>query len=134
MTVVRYVLNIMVVEELQLEQLDVKTAFLHGDLEEDIDMVWPEEFHVAGKENLICKLIKTLYGLRQAPRQCYLKFDHFIMKNGYTRSAMDHCCYFKQFDSSFIILLLYVDDMLIVGSNMTEINKLKRQMYEEIDI
>ena len=97
-------------------------------------MVQPEGFQIAGKENLVCKLIKSLYGLKQAPRQWYLKFDNFMMRNGYTRSAMDHCCYFKRFDSSYIILLLYVDDMLIAGSNMREINKLKRQMSEEFEM
>ncbi|KAL8106789.1 hypothetical protein AgCh_023527 [Apium graveolens] len=130
----RYKASIVAAEELHLEQLDVKTAFLHGDLEEDIYMVQPEGFQVAGKENLLCKLIKSLYGLKQAPRQWYLKFDSFMMKNGYTRSVMDHCCYFTQFDSSYIILLLYVDDMLIAGSNMREINRLKRQMFEEFEM
>ena len=134
MTTIRIVLSIVAAEELHLEQLDVKTAFLHGDLEEDIYMVQPEGFQVAGKENLVCKLIKSLYGLKQAPRRWYLKFDSFMMKNGYTRSDMDHCCYFKQFDSSYIILLLYVDDMLIAGSNMREINRLKRQMSEEFEM
>ncbi|KAL8112467.1 hypothetical protein AgCh_019972 [Apium graveolens] len=121
-------------EELHLEQLDVKTSFLHGDLEVDIYMVQPEGFQVAGKESLVCKLIKSLYGSKQAPGQWYLKFDSFMMKNGYTRSVMDHYCYFKQFDSSYIILLLYVDDMLIAGSNMREINMLKRQMSEEFEM
>ncbi|KAL8104982.1 hypothetical protein AgCh_028950 [Apium graveolens] len=134
MTTVRIVLSIVAAEELHLEQLDVKTVFLHGDLEDDIYMVQPEGFQVAGKENLVCKLIKSLYGLKQAPRQWYLKFDSFMMKNGYTRSVMDHCCYFKQFDSSYIIFLLYVDDMLITGSNMREINRLKRQMSEEFEM
>lgn len=103
MTTVRIVLSIVAVEELHPEQLDVKTAFLHGDLDEDIYMVQPEGFQVTGKENMVCKLIKSLYGLKQASRQWYLKFDSFMIKNGYTRSAMDHCCYFKQFDSSYII-------------------------------
>ncbi|KAL8092834.1 hypothetical protein AgCh_034910 [Apium graveolens] len=127
----RYKTSIVTAEELHLEQLDVKTAFLHGDLEEDIYMVQPD---VDGKENLVCKLIKSFYGLKQAPIQWYLKFDSFMMKNGYTRSAMDHCCYFKQFDSSYIILLLYVHDMLIAGSNMGEINWLKRHMSAEFEM
>jgi hypothetical protein len=77
-----------------------------------------------------------LYGLKQAPRQWYLKFDDFMMRSGYTRCAMDHCCYVKHFNASYIILLLYVDDMLIAGSNMVEINKLKRQiqMSEEFEM
>ncbi|GKF75784.1 retrovirus-related pol polyprotein from transposon TNT 1-94, partial [Tanacetum coccineum] len=65
-------------------QLDVKTAFLHGDLDEDIYMTQPEGFQSAGKK-------KSLYGLKQAPRQWYLKFDSFMQRAGYKRCAMDHC-------------------------------------------
>ena len=69
---------------------------------------------------------KSLYGLKQAPRQWYLEFDSFMFKQGYTRCHFDHCVYLKmKNDDNYIILLLYVDDMLIVGSNMKEINVLK---------
>ena len=64
MTTIRVILSIVAAENLHLEQLDVKTAFLHGDLEEDIYMVQPEGFNVPGKENLVCKLHKSLYGFR----------------------------------------------------------------------
>ncbi|GJU47681.1 retrovirus-related pol polyprotein from transposon TNT 1-94 [Tanacetum coccineum] len=79
-------------ENLHLEQLDVKPAFLHGNLDEDIYMTQPEGFQSAGKEeNLVCKLKKSLYGLKQAPRQWYLKFDNFMQRAWYKRCAMDHC-------------------------------------------
>nr|CAN72350.1 hypothetical protein VITISV_034941 [Vitis vinifera] len=90
-------------------------AFLHGDLEEDLYMIQPEGFIVQGQENLIYKLRKSLYGLKQAPRQWYKKFDNFMHRIGFKRCEADHCCYFKSFDNSYIILLLYVDDMLIAG-------------------
>lgn len=77
---------------------------------------------------MVCKLTKSLYGLKQALRQWYLKFDSFMSRNGYKKCAMDQCCYLKDFGSSYIILLLYVDDMLVVGSNMDEINRLKTQL------
>ncbi|GJR87474.1 retrovirus-related pol polyprotein from transposon TNT 1-94 [Tanacetum coccineum] len=65
------------------KQLDVKSAFLHGDLDEDIYMTQPEGFQSARKEeNLVCKLKKSLYGLKQAPRQWYLKFDSFMQRAG----------------------------------------------------
>ncbi|KAL9256703.1 Retrovirus-related Pol polyprotein from transposon TNT 1-94-like protein [Drosera capensis] len=122
MTTIRLVLSIVTAE-----QLDVKTAFLHGDLDEDIYMVQPEGYQIAGKENLVCKLTKSLYGLKQAPRQWYLKFDNFMSRSGYKKSDLDPCCYWRHFGSSYIILLLYVDDM-------DEINRLKKQLSEEFEM
>ncbi|KAL5764004.1 hypothetical protein ACOSQ2_016598 [Xanthoceras sorbifolium] len=131
LTTIRLVLKIVAAENLHLEQLDVKTAFLHGDLEEEIYMRQPEGFKEAGKENLVCRLKKSLYGLKQAPRQWYKKFDSFMSNSGFTRCQADHCCYIKRFDNSFIILLLYVDDMLVAGSNMQEIMNLKRELSKQ---
>ena len=71
MSIIRLVLGMVVAENLHLEHLDVKTTFLHGDLEEDLYMIQPEGFIVQGQENLICKLGKSLYGLKQAPRHIY---------------------------------------------------------------
>ena len=69
MTSTCIVLSIVVTEDLHLEQLDVKTTFLHGDLDEEIYMTQPQGFEVKGKENLVCKLKKSLYGLKQGPQQ-----------------------------------------------------------------
>ena len=69
MTSICIVLSIVATEDLHLEKLDVKTTFLHGDLDEEIYMAQPHGFEVKGKENLVCKLKKSLYGLKQAPRQ-----------------------------------------------------------------
>ena len=112
----------------------MKTAFLHGDLEKDFYMIQPEGFIVQGQENLVCKLRKNLYGLKQAPRQWYKKFYRFMHKIGFKRCETDHCCYVKFFDNSYIILLLYVDDMLIVGSSIKEINNLKKQLSKQFAI
>ena len=111
-----------------VEQLDVKTTFLYGDLEEDIYMSQLEGFIVQVQESLVCKLRKSLYGLKQAPRQWYKKFDSFMHRIRFKRFEADHCCYVKSFDNSYIILLLYVDDMLIAGSSIEEINNLKKQL------
>ncbi|GKE68958.1 retrovirus-related pol polyprotein from transposon TNT 1-94, partial [Tanacetum coccineum] len=135
MTTIRLVLSIVAAENLHLEQLVVKSVFLHGDLDEDIYMTQPKGFQSARKEeNLVCKLKKSLYGLKQEPRQWYLKFDSFMQRAGYKRYAMDHCCYLKKVGSSSIILLLYVDDMLVAGSDMAEIKKLKRQLSQEFEM
>ncbi|KAE8705429.1 hypothetical protein F3Y22_tig00110429pilonHSYRG01213 [Hibiscus syriacus] len=83
-------------ENLYLEQVDVKTAFLHGDLEEEIYMKQPEGFIEADKKNLVCRLKKSLYDLKQAPRQWYTKFDSFMSSSGFTRCQADHCYYIKK--------------------------------------
>ncbi|KAK9209952.1 hypothetical protein WN944_002321 [Citrus x changshan-huyou] len=106
LTTVRIVLAMCATFDLHLEQLDVKTAFLHGELEEEIYMLQPEGFAETGKENLVCRLNKSLYGLKQAPRCWYKRFDSFIMSLGYNRLSSDHCAYYKRFeDNDFIILL-----------------------------
>ena len=80
----------------------------------------------------MCRLKKSLYGLKQAPRQWYLKFDRLMSKQGYTRCHSDHYVYLKRKnDGSYIILLLYVDDMLVAGSNMQEINAANKSLVRE---
>jgi hypothetical protein len=121
--------------DLELAQLDVKTVFLHGDLEEEIYMSQPDGFKVTGKENWACKLKKSLYGLKQSPRQWYKRFDKFMTEYGYTRSQFDNCVYFRKFlDGSFIYLLLYVDDMLIASKSKVEIDRLKAQLRTEFEM
>ena len=90
-------LSIVAVENLHLEQLDVITAFLYGDLEEDIYMHQPEGYIVKRKENLVCKLKKSSYGLKLAPRHWCRKFETFMAKASFTRCHADHCCYFKKY-------------------------------------
>ena len=76
-------------------------------------------YEVKGKENLVYRLRKSLYSLKKKPRKWYLKFDSFMVEQGCHRCQFDHCVYFKRLDDgSYIILLLYVDDMLVARSNM----------------
>ena len=74
---------------------------------------------------MVCRLKKSLYGLKQVPRQWYRKFDSFMMSQDYKKTYADHCVYVKYFsDTDFILFCLYVDDMLIVDRDMKQINKL----------
>ena len=124
-----------VVFDLNLEQLDVKTPFLHGDLKEEIYMLKPEGFKEEGKENLVCKLNKSLYCLKHAPRCWNKRFDSFIIGLRYNRLNADPCAYFKRLDEvDFVILLLYVDDMLVVGPNKDRIKELKAQLAMEFEM
>ena len=129
MTSIRTVLGLAASLDLEIEQMDVKTAFLHGNLEEEIYMEQPEGFKEKGKEDYVCKLKKSLYGLKQAPRQWYKKFEFVMGEQGYKKTTSDHCVFVQKFsDDDFIILLLYVDDMLIIGHNISRINSLKKQL------
>ena len=109
--------------------MDVMTAFLHGNLEEEIYMEQPEGFEQTGQTDLVCRLKKSLYGLKQAPRLWYQRFDTEIRANGYTRCEEDHCVYVHRDRSDgFIVLLLYVDDMLIIRKPMSQIADLKARL------
>ena len=88
-----------------------------GGLEEEIYMKQHEGFAVNGKKELISKLKKFLYGLKQSPRMWYQKFDTFIWGLGFTRSKANHCVYFKLIGDRVIYLVLYVDDILLVGND-----------------
>jgi len=102
--------------KLELDQLNVKTAFLHTDLEEKIYMSQLTGFKTARKENMVCKLKKLLYGLKQSPRQWYKRFDSFIRGKRYIRSHYDPCVYYNKLPGEdYVYLLLYVDDMLIAS-------------------
>jgi hypothetical protein len=118
-------LGIVVMHDLELEQLDVKTDLLHGDLEVENYVDQSEGFIVPGKENFVCKLKKSLYDLKQSPRQWYKKFDSFMVANGFKRSLYDSCVYIKFVDGSPIYLMLYVDDMLIAAKSKIDIANLK---------
>jgi ATP-binding cassette subfamily B (MDR/TAP) protein 1 len=129
MTSIKAILGLAAKLDLEIEQLDVKTAFLHGDLEEEIYMEQPEGFTEPGKEHLVCRLKKSLYGLKQAPRQWYKKFDLFMTQHSFTKTPADHCVFVKNYENGeSIILLLYVDDMLIVGRDKTKIAALKKAL------
>nr|GEU29048.1 Gag-Pol polyprotein [Tanacetum cinerariifolium] len=117
------------------EYLDVKTAFLHGNLKEEIYMLQQEGSKQKGKENLVCRLNKSMYSLKQASRCWYKRFDSFIRSLEYNRLHADPCAYFKRYgNDDFIILMLYVDDMLVAGPNKDRINKLKAQLAKEFEM
>ena len=90
--------------------MDVKTAFLNGDLFEDVYMVQLLGFQQTRNGNLVCKLKKSIYGLKQASRKWYIKFDEVIIRNGFKENVVDMCIYMKVIGSIFIFLLLYVND------------------------
>ncbi|KAH9718762.1 hypothetical protein KPL71_022343 [Citrus sinensis] len=133
-TSIRMILALVAVHSMHLEQMDVKTAFLHGELEEQIIMSQPEGFEDQSKGDWVCLLKKSLYGLKQSPRQWYLRFDSFMMKLCFQRCNIDCCVYYKEISRDMVYLILYVDDMLIASKSMEHINFLKQQLKGEFEM
>jgi hypothetical protein len=114
--------------------MDVKTAFLNGDLQENVYMTQPEGFVVEGKEHMGCKLKKSIYGLKQASRQWYLKFDEVIKIFGFIENQVDNCIYVKIKGSMFIILVLYVDDILLECNDKNLLHETKGFLSSNFDM
>ncbi|GKB13316.1 putative RNA-directed DNA polymerase [Tanacetum coccineum] len=103
--------------------LDVNNAFLYGDLDGDVYMKPPERYFPSG--NKVCKLKKSLYGLKQAPRQWNAKLTSTLIENGFNQSKSDYSLFTKTDKGVFLALLVYVDDIIITGNNIAEIENFK---------
>ncbi|CAL8999519.1 unnamed protein product [Prunus brigantina] len=114
--------------DLHLHQMDVKTAFLNGNLIEEIYMKQPDGFIQKGEEELVCRLQKSIYGLKQASRQWYLKFDEVVKSQGFIDNPLDECIYLKFHGRHYIFMLLYVDDILLASSNLSLLHDTKRML------
>ena len=97
-------------------QMDVKSAFLNGDLEEEVYIEQPDGFILGNDPNLVCKLKKALYGLKQAPRAWYYRLDKYLHQQGFSKGSVDSNLYIKIENDKLLILVVYVDD-IIFGSN-----------------
>jgi hypothetical protein len=120
-----------------IDQMDVVTTFLYGSLEEVIYTRQPMGFARKGNEYWVCRLLKSLYGLKQAPRQWNKRFDEFMKIRVFVRRIYNHCVYIKRVSNSifgYVILVLYVDGMLIVAKNQSDVDQLKAQLSVEFKI
>jgi hypothetical protein len=119
----------------KLHQLDVKSAFLNGELKEEVYLTQPKGFVEHGQEHLVCKLKKTLYGLKQAPRSWYEKIDSFFLQQGFMRSKSDPNLYTKFDEQGYIVLIfLYVDDLIITGNAGKLIDEIKEQLSQVFEM
>lgn len=116
-----------------LHQMDVTNAFLQGDLDEEVYLVLSQGYEVEG-ENKVCKLLKSLYGLRQASRQWNHKFASIMLKTGFHQSKHDHSLFVKKDGHNVTVLIVYVDDIIITGNHTDSIVALKTHLHAEIQV
>ena len=131
---IRILLSIAAALDYEIWQMDVKTAFLNGDLEEEIYMSQPDGYAQKGQEHKVCKLLKSIYGLKQASRSWNLKFDETIKSYGFQQSIDEACVYKLIKDRSVVFLVLYVDDILIIGNNVKILSDVKKWMAEQFQM
>ena len=113
--------------------MDIKTTFQNGELDE-IYMDQPDGFVVKDQESKVCKLLKSLYGLKQAPKQWHEKFDRTLTSADFVINEADRCVYYLYGGGGRVILCLYVDDILIFGTNIDVINEVKSFLLKNFDM
>eukprot|EP00253_Pinus_taeda_P005918 PITA_05918 len=133
MNSVHLVLSLAASFKWEVHQMDVKSAFLHGDLHEEIYMEQRIGF-IQTDSSLVCQLKKSLYGLKQAPRAWYAKMDCFLLESGFSRCHSDNTVYTKKVGKSLIILVLYVDDLILTRSDPNLINHVKSSLKKKFEI
>ena len=129
---IRSVLSVTANEGLSLAQFDVKTAFLNGDLEEDIYMTQPDGYSDGTPK--MCKLKKSFYGLKQSPRCWNKRFVNFMSHVGFIESNADPCLFVQKTKTSKLIVVIYVDDGLVAGTDETEIEEFLNGLKTEFKI
>ena len=117
-----------------IHQLDVKSAFLNGVLEEEIYVEQPQGFVSEGKERKVLRLRKALYGLKQAPRAWYSKIDQYFMDRGFRRSKSEPTLYIKSQGQYTLLLSLYVDDLIYMGNNTKMMMEFKEDMMKTFEM
>ncbi|KAK2354629.1 putative mitochondrial protein [Trifolium repens] len=133
MTTVRMFMAIAASQHWPLFQLDVNTAFLHGDLNEEVYMKPPPGLALPHPD-LVCKLQRSLYGLKQASRQWNAKLTETLISSGYIQSKADYSLFTKQTSIGFTAILVYVDDLVMGGTDMDEITQLKALLDSKFSI
>lgn len=131
---IRFILALAASNNWEIHHLDVKTAFLHGELKETVYVTQPEGFEVKGEENKVYKLKKALYGLKQAPRAWNNKLNEILKGLSFEKCSKEHSLYRRKDRNHFLIVAVYVDDLLVTGSNVKMIIEFKEQMATKFEM
>lgn len=130
----RLVLALAASENLDLQQMDVKSVYLNRIITEDTYMSQPEGYVMKGREDMACKLNKSIYGLKQSGRKWYQRLDASLLKMGFTKSAADQNLYILRHGHSYLLLLMYVDDILLASNSVELLTKVKSQLNNEFEM
>lgn len=134
LTSIRIVLALAALRNLKVHQMDVDTVFLNRNLDEEIYMEQSEGHVVQDKKRKVCKLVKSLYGLKQESKQWHQKFDEVMILSGYCINECDICIYVKTTSAGYVILCLYVNDILIMGNNEKMVKIIKSMLNSMFDM
>ena len=130
----RIILSFVAAKNLEMSQLDIKTAFLYGELDEEIYLQQPEGFVIPGQEASVCRLHKCLYGLKQASRVWNATFDIFLRKFGLNPSNADPCLYIRHHGEEFVSVAIWVDDGLVVSNNKSLVEEIICYLGKNFDM
>ena len=122
---IRILLSIAAYFDYEIWQMDVKTAFLNGNLEESIYMMQPEGFVSPDQVQKVCKLQRSIYGLKQASRSWNIRFDDVIKTYGFEQNVDEPCVYKRIIDKKVVFLVLYVDDILLIRNDVRVLSEVK---------
>ncbi|WCJ34767.1 Retrovirus-related Pol polyprotein from transposon TNT 1-94 [Euphorbia peplus] len=131
---VRLLLALAAKNDWEVHHLDVKSAFLNGELQEEVYVSQPKGYEKEGQESKVYRLLKALYGLRQAPRAWYAQLNKCLQKLGFIKCPFEHAVYTRRDGDESLIIGVYVDDLLITGTSVSAIIKFKEQMSKEFDM
>jgi len=135
MDTIRLILALAAQKGWSLFQLDVKSAFLHGELNKEVYIEQPPGYVIKGAEKKVCSLRRALYGLKQAPRAWYNRIESYFLKEGFEKCPYEHTLFLKKTEEgTFLIVCLYVDDLIFTGNNEKMFNSFKQSMMKEFDM
>ena len=131
---IKILLSIVAHYDYEIWLMDVKTAFLNGNLEEEIYMMQLEGFIAKNQKHMVCKLKRSIYGLKQASKSWNIKFDQAIKSFGFEQNLDEPCVYKRHRDKVVMFLVLYVDDILLIGNDVGVMSLVKVWLSSQFDM
>lgn len=131
---IRLLLSLAAQNQWKIHQMDVKSAFLNGYLEEEVYIEQPPGFVIEGYEDKVLRLKKALYGLKQAPRAWNSRLDKYFKENGFTRCIHEYALYVKKEHEDLLFFYVYVDDLIVIGNNQMMFDGFKKAMAQEFEM